>query len=196
MEPGNNSSDPADWIDLYGDFLFRYAVARVRDPHHAEDLVQETLLAALQSRDNFESRSSERTWLVGILKHKIIDYFRKAQREESAGKDASPKSVAEGAFRHNGRWKIGPAEWKHDSSTLLEKKEFWEILRDCLAELPARPAEAFMLREIEALSTGEICKVLNVSTTNLWVILYRARFRLRECLEINWFGKKRKEESS
>jgi RNA polymerase sigma-70 factor (ECF subfamily) len=188
----NNPSDPANWVDQYGDLLFRYALLRLRDPILAEDVVQETLLAALQGRKNFESRSTERTWLVGILKHKIIDYFRKAGREEPINDDESQQSVGEGDFKQNGRWRIGPAPWKMDSSAILEQNEFWEILRQCTSALPSRLANAFMLKEVEELSSKEVCKVCNISPTNLWVMLHRARFRLRECLEVNWFNLKPK----
>lgn len=190
----NSSSDPANWVDLYGDLLFRYALLRLRDPILAEDVVQETLLAGLQGRKNFESRSTERTWLVGILKHKIIDYFRKAGREESIENDESEQSLREGDFKQNGRWRIGPAPWKMDSSAIFEQNEFFEILRQCLSGLPSRLANAFMLKELEEQSSKEVCKVFNISPTNLWVMMHRARHRLRECLEVNWFDLKPEED--
>lgn len=172
-EQGTPSTDPATWVDLYGDFLFCYALVRLRDPGLAEDAVQETLLAALQSRKNFGNRSKERTWLVGILKHKIIDYFRKASREESVPDEELLRDFGEDDFKQDGRWKIGPAQWNMDSSTILEQNEFWEILRQCLNELPSRLANAFMLKEMEELSSEEVCKVCHISPTNLWVMLHR-----------------------
>lgn len=189
-EQNSNPSDPANWVDLYGDFLFRNALLRLRDPFLAEDVVQETLLSALQNRQSFEGRSTERTWLMGILKHKIIDYFRKAGREMNVDHDESPENIGEGDFKENGRWKTGPAPWTQDSSAVFEQNEFWEVLRRCLSELPSRQANAFMLKELEELNSKEICKVCNISATNLWVVLHRARYRLRQCLEINWFGLK------
>jgi RNA polymerase sigma-70 factor (ECF subfamily) len=189
----NSSSDPANWVDLYGDVLFRYALVRMRDSVLAEDVVQETLLAALQNRKTFESRSTERTWLVGILKHKIIDYFRKAVREEPINDDESQLNIGERDFKQNGRWRIGPAPWKMDSTAILEQNEFWGILRQCLSGLPSRLANAFMLKELEELSSKDVCKVCNISPTNLWVMLHRVRHRLRECLEVNWFGQKPEE---
>jgi len=185
-----SSSDPANWVDLYGDLLFRYALLRLRDPNLAEDAVQETLLAALQGRKNFENRSTEQTWLVGILKHKIIDHFRKAGREEPIHDDESKQPVEDGDFQQNGRWRIGPAHWNMDSTAILQQKEFWVVLRQCLSALPSRLANVFTLKELEELSSEEVCKVCNVAPTNLWVMMHRARHRLRKCLEVNWFGLK------
>ena len=186
----NTISDPEKWVDLYGNLLYRFALARLRDPVLAEDAVQETLLSAFKGRENFSGRSTEQTWLVGILKHKIIDHFRKMSREVNLNEDTSIEDIGEDAFNENGRWKNGPVSWSLDSSKILEQKEFLEILKQCLTDLPGRLANAFVMRELEGLDSQEICKVIDVSSTNLWVILHRARQRLRGCLEINWFGQR------
>ena len=186
-------SDPKEWVDLHGDYLFRWARFRTRDTRIAEDLVQETFLAALQAQDHYQGRSSERTWLVGILKHKIMNYFHKASRERPVQYDEQMTEGSENPFNDQGNWKshtTGPKEWTGDPSQILEQKEFWDVLTRCLAELPPRLAHAFSLREIDDLDSEEICKILNVSATNLGVMLYRARSRLRRCLEINSMGLK------
>ncbi|HEY7546808.1 MAG TPA: sigma-70 family RNA polymerase sigma factor, partial [Blastocatellia bacterium] len=171
----------------------KYALLRLRDHSLAEEVVQETLLAALQSHNKFAGQSSERTWLVGILKHKIIDHFRRSSRERVAEtSEPMPEHVAQ-LFDQSGYWHhdIGPIDWGSDPARDFERMEFQKILDRCLSELPHRTASAFALREMEDMSSEEICKVLDVTTTNLWVMLHRARAHMRHCLEIKWFGKKR-----
>ncbi len=180
--------DPSDWVDRYGDYLFRFALLRLRDRSVAEDLVQETFLAALKDRGSFSGKSSESTWLVGILKHKIADHFRRQSREGSFRDDDPSDPAGEGVFDASGHWVAGPADWGGNPADLLRQKEFLDQLAECLSDLSPNHANAFTLREIEGLATGEICKVLNVTETNLWVILHRARMLLRRCLETRWFA--------
>jgi len=182
---------PEDWVDQYGDFLYRFALSRVKNPSIAEDLVQETFLAALGARKNFQGRSSARTWLIAILKHKIVDHIRKRIREQTSDKvesmsDAAVNDPIDAGFTDAGDWHIRPSKWTINPMKLYEQKEFMDVLYRCLGELPERQAEAFMMREIDGFSTDEICKVLNISATNSWVMLYRARMWLRRCLENKW----------
>jgi len=192
----NRSCDPERWVDQHADSLYRYALLRLRDHRLAEDIVQETFLAALQSRDKFAGHSSERTWLVGILKHKMIDYFRKASRETPFEQIELLSSEQEEFFNKTGKWKghwkeeLGPIEWGADPGTVLKQREFWEIFDRCLSALPPRLAQVFTLREMEGLSTEEICQMLNISAANLWVMLHRARAQLRSSLESNYFRQK------
>ncbi|MFQ5991751.1 MAG: sigma-70 family RNA polymerase sigma factor [Nitrospiraceae bacterium] len=191
MEQGQ-LSDPHTWPDRYGNYLFRSALTRVRDRVLAEEIVQETFLAALQARARFSGQSSERTWLVGIMKHKIIDQFRKQSREYHT---EDIDSLGEGpkrdrAFDEAGHWRLpdqGPREWANPAAA-IEQKEFWTVLRQCLGELPPRFAQAFTLREVDDLSSQEVCQALKVSSGNLWVILHRARKHLRACLEMHHFS--------
>lgn len=185
------SSGPEDWVDLYGDDLYRYALVRVRDPKTAEDIVQETFLAALQSRHQFAGRSSEKSWMVGILKHKVIDYFRKNSREFSTQNVELTTEESKEIFDEDGHWMLdenSPAEWAHPDRA-LEKSEFWEVLNRCLSKLSPQMASAFSLHELDELSSDAICEALKISSTNLWVVLHRARMQLRRCLEVHWFGK-------
>jgi RNA polymerase sigma-70 factor (ECF subfamily) len=172
--------DPTVWVEQHGDYLFRYALLRLRDPDLAETLVQETFLAALNSQEKFAGRSSERTWLVGILKHKIIDHFRRSSRERQE----------EEFFNERGYWKVEPTDWGIDPSTLVENQEFWRTLKHCVSELPPRTANAFLWREVDGLRSEEICKALDISAPNLWVMLHRARLHLRQCIEEHWLGQK------
>ena len=186
-KPANH--DPSEWVDRYGDYLFRYAMLRLRDRSAAEDLVQETFLAALKNRGSFSGNSSESTWLVGILKHKIADHFRhhawEAPLEDNDLRDQPDSSPFDGS----GHWISGPTDWGGNPADLYREKKFLDQLTKCLSGLSPNQANAFTLREIEGADTGEICKVLNVTETNLWVILHRARMLLRRCLEANWFGR-------
>lgn len=187
--------NPESWVDQYGDFLYRFALSRVKDPSIAEDLVQETFLAALKARKNFQGRSTARTWLIAILKHKIVDHIRKRVREQTSDKvesmlNAAANDPADTSFNDEGDWRVRPSKWAVDPMKLYEQKEFMDVLYQCLGELPERQAEAFMMREIDGFSTEEICKVLNISATNSWVMLYRARMWLRRCLENNWLNTK------
>lgn len=179
---------PEIWVDRHGDALFRFAMIRLRDAALAEELVQETFLAALQSSDRYTGQSSERTWLVGILKHKIVDHFRRIARERPASEDETADEATEALFDEHRYWRheLGPREWGADPATSFERAEFWGVLEGCLAEIPPRHAAAFTLREVDEMSSEEICKVLDVTTTNLWVMLHRARAHLRLCLERNW----------
>jgi RNA polymerase sigma-70 factor (TIGR02943 family) len=184
--------NPDQWVDDHGDCLYRYALMRVRAPDVAQDLVQETLLAGLKSAANFAGRSSERSWLCGILKNKIVDYYRKLGRETSFTdmefmSDEFSDKFVDGGWIH----REAPKEWKPKAEVVTHRAEFWEVIRGCLEKLPDRVANVFMLREMEEISTKEICKTLSISESNLWVMLHRGRMALRECVEINWFKKGR-----
>jgi RNA polymerase sigma-70 factor (ECF subfamily) len=192
-EINSQIENPEGWVDQYGDFLYHFTLSRIKDPSIAEDLVQETFLAALKARKNFQGRSTARTWLIAILKHKIVDHIRKQVREHTSDKVESMLNTAandpvDSSFNDEGDWRIRPSKWAIDPMKLYEQKEFMDILYQCLGKLPQRQAEAFMMREIDGLSTEEICKVLNISATNSWVMLYRARMWLRQCLEKSWLS--------
>ena len=171
-------------------YLLRYAMLQLRNPVLAEDVVQETLLAALDSRSRFSGKSAYRTWAVGILKHKIIDAARKRSREQSLTADTedSEADVIDALFDADGGWRQIPAGWG-DPEKSFEDGRFWETLERCLELMPARTARAFMMREITDITSDEICKEIVVTPTNLWVMLHRARLSLRECLNSKWFGK-------
>ncbi|MBD3392186.1 MAG: sigma-70 family RNA polymerase sigma factor [Chitinivibrionales bacterium] len=175
------------WVENHGDALFAYALSRVSDRSVAEDLVQETFLGALQVRDSFEERSSERTWLTGILKHKILDYYRRSHRgiAEKTEHTDDPDTL----FDKAGRWRNSPENWGETPEDLLGRREFIDALRACIRALPDNQRAAFLAREIDGFSGEDICKKLAVTATNLWVMLYRARDRLRRCLTENWFAK-------
>ena len=165
-------------------YLLRYAGLQLRDPHAAEDAVQETLLGALAGEASFAGRSNLRTWLTGILKHKIIDAMRKSSREAPAASEDEFDAL----FDERGHWIEMPPAWPNPDAA-LDQKRFFAVLEQCLKRLPDKIAQAFMMREHLGLDTGEICKELAITPTHCWVVLYRARMALRECLEKDWFGR-------
>jgi RNA polymerase sigma-70 factor (ECF subfamily) len=171
------------WVDEYGDALFHFALARVRDKDIAEDLVQETFLAAVKAQAGFKGRSSEKTWLFGILKHKVIDHYRKNKSTiHSQDLFDSPDDL-DAFFNAKGGWQTRPAHWQTNPGKVQENKEFLDHFYRCLSDLPPRSADAFVYREIDGLSTQEICVKLSITANNCWVLLYRARMLLRKCLE-------------
>jgi RNA polymerase sigma-70 factor, ECF subfamily len=165
-------------------YLLRYASLQLRDSHAAEDAVQETLVAALAGEATFQGRANLRTWLTGILKHKIIDTIRRLSRDSTA----VDLDDFDGLFVEDGHWINAPGAWA-DPDAALEQKGFFAALEACLERLPRKTAQAFMMREHLGLETGEICKELAVTPTHCWVLLYRARMALRECLDKEWFAK-------
>ncbi len=188
----NRTLDPEAWVDEHGDALFRYALFRIQDAQVAEDLVQETFLAAIRGKDSFAGRSTVKTWLFGILKHKIIDHIRKISRERPEENIETIADLANKDFDDRGGWKYQPSEWTTNPSLLFQQQEFWQILQTCLSELPPRLNQAFTLRELDGLSAEEVRKILGVTPTNGGVMLHRARMRLRECLELRWFDEEKR----
>jgi RNA polymerase sigma-70 factor (ECF subfamily) len=180
---GESKINTDAWVENHADALFRYAVFRLKDPGIAEDLVQETFLAALQSKDRFQGKSSEKTWLFAILKHKIIDHYRKNMPKRFGKEILQEAENLDSFFKSNGRWQSLPQQWHSDPGKAQELREFFDHFYKCLAQVPRRNADAFVYREIDGLSTRQICELLNISETNCWVMLYRARMLLRKCLE-------------
>lgn len=176
--------DPQQWVSDHGDSLFRYAMSRLRDRDVAEELVQETFLAALQAKDRFEGRSEQRTWLIGILRHKLADHFRRSNRTISleVGSEGTERW-----FDAKGNWINPPKSWSLDQLSPAELEEFWLVVRKCIDDLPAKLGEAFVMRVMDDLEVEHLCKVLGATSTNIWVMLHRARTRLRGCMESNWF---------
>lgn len=192
-EEGESASiDPTVWVDRHGDCLFRFAFMRLRDETLAEDMVQETLLAAIQSLDKFAGGASERTWLISILKHKIIDYFRKNSKQIQLTDEDTDLSDFDHFFKRDdewdGHWRINlrPVEMSETPEDVLERGEFWDVMHNCLSALPVRVASVFTLREVDGLTGEEICEILSLSSSNFWVIMHRARMQLRTCIEFKW----------
>jgi RNA polymerase sigma-70 factor (ECF subfamily) len=187
------TESPERWLEDHGAALYRYALTHLRDEHRAEEAVQDTLLAALQARERYSGTASVRTWLVGILKHKIIDTFHHDARvvaldEPEALADECGNEDDHGHdFAPDGHWGARLADWG-DPVRALENTQFLAILQRCLDALPPRLARLFWLREVMEEETENICKELAITPTNLWTMLHRGRLGLRRCLDRNWGG--------
>ena len=177
-------------LDTHRRYLLRVAQLQLRDNDLAEDVVQETLLAALSAQAGFTGKSSVKTWLTGILKHKIVDAFRRKQRQPifaASFDEETDLDEFDPMFQDNGRWEATPAAWG-DPQKALSQQQFFDVMEFCLEKLPPNTARVFMMREVMELESDEICKELAITANNLWVILYRARMALRACLEKHWFA--------
>lgn len=186
--------DPRAWLERHGDYLYRFALGRVRTAATAEDLVQETLLAAWQGRAGFAGAASERSWLTAILKRKIVDWFRRRAHEHASfARTEEADADAFDPFDRSGHWKRTPKDWGGDPAADLNRDEFWAVLRACLGKLPPRLHDVFILRYLEERSGEDVCQDLGLTPTNLWTMLHRARLRMCWCLTENWFGEQKRE---
>ncbi len=180
-------------VDNHGNYLFRYAFVKVRDESHAEDLVQETYLAALKSFESYEGRSTERTWLTSILKNKIADHYRKYGKEITFDAADIESLNTKRFFKPDGwivfwKKKFRPARWNMSPEDALENIEFYETLEKCITDLPDKIESVFRFREFEGIGSKEVQETFNLSATNYWMIMHRARLSLRSCMEVNWFN--------
>ena len=176
------------WVEQYGDALFSYAVVRLNDHGTAEDVVQETFLAAVNSRAAFQGRSSRLTWLIGILKRKIVDHYRRSSRrgKTQVSLDDLPEDFGVD-FNDRGQFKRTLRKWPADPAKTLQDQEFWSVFDQCRRALPPNLLVAFNLREMDQFDTASVCSELGISAANLAVRIYRARLLLRQCLERKWF---------
>lgn len=179
--------NPDNWVKKHGDYLYNFAYSRVQSKEVAEDLVQETFIAGLKAMKSFKGKASELTWLISILKRKVIDHYRKkSSSKESIVSEFSKPFQNEGV--NEGHWILerAPKEWASELDDPIHQEEFREILQLCLSFLPEKWKAVFVLKFIEEINSEEVCKELGCTSSNLWVMLHRARLKLRECIEIKW----------
>jgi len=182
---GTHDLTPSKWISAYADLLYAYTITRVNDAAVAEDIVQETFLSAWKNRNSYKGEASEKNWLFTICKNKIIDYYRKKAKSPVTYAEADTSDQYFDAEEH---WtkEDGPRDWGIDYEQPIEKKEFYDILELCKMKLQQMQQSVFVMKYMEDLSSEEICKVLNISPSNYWVLIHRAKLQLRSCLEKNW----------
>jgi len=181
-----NSPDLASQLEALRPQLLKFARLQLRNSAWAEDAVSETLLAAWERPQNFAASSQLKTWLIGILKHKLVDQIRRNCREMSTTSEDN-EDVLDDLFDQTGHWIDAPQDWGQPEA-VLRQVDFMRVLEACVEHLPGQQGRLFMMREWLELETDEICKELSISPTNLWVLLHRARMRLRDCLQLNWFS--------
>lgn len=187
-EKPKHTLDPNKWVDLHSDYLYNYTITRVSDHEIAKDLVQETFLSSLKAMKNFKGEASERTWLISILKRKIIDHYRR--KNSKKGKAEVRMSFYEEG-ENKGRWieERAPSIWGNIGEKDIENEELKKAIEDCIKNLPEKHKMVFLLKTVQNYETEEICNELDITSSNLWVIIHRARVQLRSCLEENWFNK-------
>lgn len=178
--------NPNKWIDLYVDYLFNYTISRVNNRDIAQDLVQETFLAGLKSMNNYKGEATERTWLISILKRKIIDYYRKINSNK--GK-AEVRITSKNDSETEGDWLQNRVADPFDKTAEdnLQNEELGDAIYNCLSKLPKKQADIFRMKTIEGIETEDICNELEITPSNLWVIIHRARKAMALCLKENWF---------
>lgn len=187
-ESTKHSLEPNNWVKEYSDYLYNYTITRVDNHEQAKDIVQETFFSALKSAKNFKGQASERTWLIAILKRKIIDYYRKINSRK--GKAEVRVNFHEDGDK-KGSWleERVPQLWSNEAESKIENEELKSVLDVCIDNLPDKYRNVFLLKNVENFQTEEICNELGITASNLWVIIHRARHQLRNCLEDNWFTK-------
>ncbi len=181
------SVDPALWVDQFADSLYRYAMAKTGDASVAEDLVQDTFVAAVSRRDSFRNQSAVLTWLLAILKRKVADHYRKQSRHPMEQFSEEQMSWELDATRRS--VELEPKRWSDDPAKICEDREFWKTFNRCVDKLPSKLFDAFILREVNQQSLQEVRELLGASATNLSMRLHRSRMAVRDCLNKNWFGK-------
>ncbi len=184
MDQPNESLDPSKWVDMYGDYLFAFAKTRVKDYEYAKDLVQDTFLAAIPKVDSFKGGSSIKTWLTAILKNKIIDSYRKKKVEFVSSDFTYSENTGIDFFDDLGRWNASykPLEIQLVENNSLENKDLQKILKDCFEKLPSMWRMVFILKNVDEEKSSLICKEMNITPSNFWVIIHRAKLSLRECI--------------
>ena len=185
-DTNNRVLDPTKWIVNYADYLYNYAITRLDNQELAKDIVQETFFSALKGKDGFRGQASERTWLVSILKRKIIDHYRKINSAKGQ-KEVKMNFLESGDQKGSWIEERVPQSWGNDADKAIENEELKTALNNCIENLPDKYRIVFLLKTVRKYETEEICNELGITSSNLWVIIHRARTQLRKCMEDKWF---------
>ncbi len=189
-QPKVDIAPPETWVDRYGDYLYGYAMSRLRNQEAAADCVQDTLLAGIKAFDRFDGSRDIKFWLRGIMRNKIVDHIRKAVKEKKVDIDNEDEALLESFwFKYSGIATTNPEPWQFNPRKCYDNGEFWEVFEECIDDVKDPARQAFVLRVLEDQTTEEVCKVMNITPNYLWVLLHRARQQLKVSLEAKWTGK-------
>jgi RNA polymerase sigma-70 factor (ECF subfamily) len=180
------SLEPHLWVEAYGDYLFRYANVRLRNANASEEVVQETFLNGVKYQQQYSGAGTERAWLLGILKRKIVDYVRKRNRQAKVGQYEDDHDPTNQLFDAKGNWNKKSIPWSTLPDQKMESSELWDVVRECMTHLPAGQADVFTLSVMEDMDSDEVCETLSISPSNLWVRMHRARLGLAKCVGSKW----------
>jgi len=183
----NHTLAPDLWVDNYADYLYNFTMGRINNESLSKDLVQETFLAGLKSAKNFQGKASEKTWLTSILKRKIIDHYRKINSIKGKA-EIKMNFYQDGESEGDWLEERVPQSWKNQTEADIENIELQDQIDKCINNLPEKYALAFRMKSVLGYETEDICNELDITSSNLWVLLYRARTQLRACLDSNWFN--------
>ena len=186
--PREKAIEPELWVDVYGDYLFRYAFSRLRNANTAEEIVQETFLDGIRYREQFSRRGPERAWLLGILKRKMVDYILLRAKFNRAASHEDEHDPINQLFDEKGNWRQDTAPWSSTADQNVTSRDLWEIIRNCLGHLPSGQADVFVLCVMEEMDADQICRELEITLASLWTRMHRARLALAKCVGSQWFS--------
>lgn len=186
----SNIKHPSEWVDLYGDYLYRYALSRLHNPETAADCVQDTFLAGIKALDKFDGRLDIKFWLRGIMRNKIVDQIRKSIKSQTVDISQEDESLMESMwFKYSGIATTNPDPWEFNPRKQFDNKEFWAVFIECVETLKNPIKQAFILKMLEDKTTEEICKVMDITPNYLWVLIHRAREQLKEVVKEKWLNR-------
>lgn len=189
-KPTVEIAPPETWVDRYGDYLYGYAMSRLRNPEAASDCVQDTFLAGIKALDNFDGSRDIKFWLRGIMRNKIVDQIRKSVKENKVSFDSEDEALLESFwFKYSGIATTNPTPWQFNPRKAYDNGEFLKVFEECIGMVKEPARQAFILKMLEDQTTEEVCKVMDINPNYLWVLLHRAREQLKIGLEAKWTGK-------
>lgn len=189
-QPKVEISPPETWVDRYGNYLYAYAMSRLRNADAAADCVQDTFLAGIKALERFDGSRDIKFWLRGIMRNKIVDQIRKSIKENKVDIDNEDEALLESFwFRYSGIATTNPDPWQFNPRKAYDNTEFWDVFNVCIDKVKQPARQAFVLRMLEDMETEEVCKVMDITPNYLWVLLHRARQQLKVALEEKWTGK-------
>lgn len=188
----NKNITISQWVNDWTQDLLSWALLKTNDTDVSQDLVQETFLAALKSFENFQNKSQPKTWLISILNHKISDHFSKTSKNKIVNSKSMSSDDAthliDSYYDDNGGWQKDSFSnvWDKEDASLLDNPDFIKVWEACMEDLPPKWKEAITSKYIFDKKSDEISQELNISVTNYWQYISRAKVLLKKCIEVYW----------